>query len=265
MDAINIEWVEIPAGECIVGLSEEQKRRLLKRVKRQVGGLRKLFDDNRWRLRAAQSLLLHTREQQWIHLDRFYISRYPITIEQYAAYQKQSGFLVDNKWQLERGWRRLPEMATYDDAIVFCDYLGVRLPTSDEWEKAARGPQGWLYPWGNEWDPTRANVVKKLAKKLPKNRPSRGTWATEVDAFPAGQSGYGVWDLVGNVQEWTSSWRDFPYRHGESAQARVLRRWPIKFSDDLAWLYNLLTVEHPAWEKDSGFYTGFRVVCDELP
>jgi formylglycine-generating enzyme required for sulfatase activity len=265
MDAINIEWVEIPAGECIVGLSEEQKRRLLKRVKRQVGGLRKLFDGNRVRLRAAQSVLLHTREQRRIYLDRFYVSRYPITVEQYAAYQKQSGFLVDDKRELESGWGRLPKEVGYDHAIAFCDYMGVRLPTSDEWEKAARGPEGWLYPWGNDWDPTHANVVKKIAKKLPKDRPEPGTWATEVDAFPAGQSAYGVWDLVGNVQEWTSSWREFPDWHGSPALVRVLRRWPIKFSDDLAWLYNLLAVEHPGWEKDSGFYTGFRVVCDELP
>jgi formylglycine-generating enzyme required for sulfatase activity len=265
MDAINIDWVEIPAGECIVGLSDEQKRRILKRLKRQVGGFRKLFDGNRLRLRAAESVLLHTREQRRIYLDTFYVSRYPITIEQYAAYERQSGLFVSSEWQLGRGWGRLPKMARCDDAVAFCEYLGVRLPTSDEWEKAARGPEGWLYPWGNKWDPTRANVVKKIAKKLPKDRPEPGTWATEVDAFPAGQSAYGVWDLVGNVKEWTSSWRDFPYRYSESAQARVLRRWPIKFSDDLAWLYNLLAVEHPGWEKDVGFYIGFRVVCDKLP
>jgi formylglycine-generating enzyme required for sulfatase activity len=267
MDAVDIDWVEIPAGECVVGLSEEQKRYLLRRATRQVGGIRKLFRENQIMFRAAQSLLLSVRKQQRIHLDTFYISRYPVTVEQYVTYQKQASLLVDsaNRRTLELGWGRLPKKASYRTATAFCRSLDIRLPTSDEWEKAARGPEGWLYPWGDKWDPTRANVVRKIAGELSEDRPPRGTWAMEVDVFPPGQSAYGVWDLVGNVWEWTSSSREFLNWHNLPVLRRIKRRWPIKHRDELAWLYNVLAMEHPADKDDFGFYTGFRVACDELP
>ena len=62
------------------------------------------------------------------------------------------------------------------------------------------------------------------------------------------------------------SLRKFSDRHGLSVLRRVKRRWPIKHSDKLAWLYNVLAMEHPADESEYGssFYTGFRVVCDDL-
>jgi formylglycine-generating enzyme required for sulfatase activity len=266
MTTLNVEWVEIPAGPCIIGLSQEEKRQLLKQLEWQIGGVRQLFDDNRGRLQMAKAALLNAQEQQQINLPQFRISRYPITLEQYVAYQEQRGLPVmsNDTRALDSGWGRLPKVLGYDEAIGFCDDLGVRLPSSIEWEKSARGPKGLLYPWGDKWDPKRANVERSVARKLPANRKPSGTWAAEVDAFPTGQSPYGVWDLVGNVQEWTSSSRRFPDRHGNLVEAHVVRRWPIKLSDDLAWVYNLLAVEHPNSDGQvhPDWYIGFRVVRD---
>lgn len=266
--AVDFDWVEVPAGETVIGISEQQRHRLLRRLHRQVGGVWQLFGDNRKRLKAVEWLLLHVREATSVRLNTFHISRFPITLEQFVGYDLAAGRPVapGNRRLLEDGWGKLPALVDYHRALAFCRDHGVRLPSSIEWEKAARGPAHWLYPWGDRWDAKRANVDRRIAEKLPRDRPPRNSWATEVDAYPAGRSAYGVWDLVGNHQEWTSSHGDFPLRQGGYWRVHVVRRWPIRLSDDLAWARNLLAVEHPNEDgrAHAEWYIGFRVVRDRL-
>jgi serine/threonine-protein kinase len=124
------------------------------------------------------------REQKLV-LPAFYIDLYEVTNQAYAKarpHQYPEG--KDNYPVVGTSWR---------DAQRYCEAMGKRLPTEQEWEKAARGTDGRRYPWGDLFDPTKANTGRQFGGITP------------VDKFPEGRSPYGVYDLLGNVWEWTAS------------------------------------------------------------
>lgn len=136
-----------------------------------------------------------------VELDGFAIGIVPVTNGQYARFIQDTHRVVDSVLGWSGNSPRDDHLdhpvlgVTWYEAQAYCAWLAATtdrpytLPTEAQWEKAARGPAGGLYPWGDEWDASRCNA---------------GPDVTAVRAFPA-QSAYGIYDLVGNGREWTLS------------------------------------------------------------
>ncbi len=170
-----------------------------------------------------------------LSLPAFKIDKYEVTNRQFAK------FNLDYKY--DAGADNFPAtMVSFNDATDHCAALDKRLPTEQEWEKAARGTDGRIYPWGNEFD-VAAGVFKDTdfegnpAQKL------------KVGTHPKGQSPYGVHDMSGNVWEWTNTYEDrYAILKGGSF---FEEGWTAKTTSRLRSIPN-----------DSKDYAGFRCVKD---
>ena len=156
--------------------------------------------------------------QHRVYLETYWIARVPVTNSQYKRFVDATGHGMPSHWKdgrIPQGQEQHPVVfVSWLDAQAFCRWAGVRLPAEAEWEKAARGTDRRIYPWGNN------KPTDKLC-----NLSSTDT--TPVNSYPAGKSPYGCLDMAGNVWEWTSSiyktYR-FDARDGrENADAEELR------------------------------------------
>jgi formylglycine-generating enzyme required for sulfatase activity len=148
-------------------------------------GLDDLSPDTPWGQEDA-------RPKHEVILPAFYIDRYEVA---FGDYQK-----IDPALRIPGRTSKFPVTdVTWLDADRYCRAVGKRLPTEAEWEKAARGTDARAYPWGDAFDPEKANTGLSLM-------PAGGN--------PNDRSPYGVFDMAGNVSEWTDSWYQ-PYPGSE--------------------------------------------------
>lgn len=152
------------------------------------------------------------RPRRTIYLGGFLIDKYEVTNAQYFKFIAATGhkepFNVYSTGSLSdmKGIENLPVVqVTWHDAADYCQWVGKRLPTEAEWEKAARGTDERLYPWGD---------VAPSPKQVNFNR----DWVTThtllpVGSLPDGASPYGVHEMSGNAREWVQDWYDKDYYH----------------------------------------------------
>jgi formylglycine-generating enzyme required for sulfatase activity len=172
-----------------------------------------------------KELYNNEKPQHMVTLATFQIGKYPVTVAEYACFVR-AGQKTPNDWQQQLGKLDHPVVnVSWQDAVAYAKWLMNqtgqlwRLPSEAEWEKAARGKDGRIYPWGNSFDTSRCNTSEGDRRST-----------TPVGSYPGGASPYGALDLAGNVWERTSSaFRPYPYNaddgreRSDASEDRALR------------------------------------------
>jgi formylglycine-generating enzyme required for sulfatase activity len=130
-----------------------------------------------------------------VYVRSFYIDRFEVTNRDYKRFVDSTGYAAPDNWKggaYPAGLGTHPVIyVSWHDALNYCKWRAKRLPREREWEVAARGADGRIYPWGNVWDLNKSN------------NPLRGhEGAMPVRSFEKGRSPYGLYDMSGNVWEW---------------------------------------------------------------
>jgi len=267
--------VNIPSGEFLRGLSDMDWQKIKSICKScQADGL----DD--------------AYPQRTIYLDEYQIDRTEITNAQFEVFVEKTGWVTTAEangysYVLYKGQDTFSEVTganwryptgpgasitgkgefpvtqiSWNDANAYCKWAKRRLPTEAEWEKAARGLEGWIFPWGDE-EPSNTLLNYNFVNDGP----------VRVGSYPAGASPYGVFDMAGNLWEWVADFYNETYYKGApdinpkgpvSGEGRVLRggSWASKL---LAGELVFITPIYRLWNKPdmSSNVLGFR--CAQSP
>lgn len=216
--------VEVPAGPFPMGTSNEDIKLLQ-------------LKESDWAYEWSDNDLFAAEQPQHVvTLSAFEIARFPVTNAEYHSFIWDKGYRLPSNWTsftFRDGTENHPVVGVSKmDAEVYIDWLNkkagmdYRLPTEAEWERAARGDDGRIYPWGNTFDPWRCNTAESVKKST-----------TPVGEYsPGGDSPCGAADMVGNVLEWTQSYfLPYPYKPRTATdEARAKGRFVVRGG---AWYY----------------------------
>lgn len=268
VDADKMIHIEIEAGQHVIGAA----RNILS-----------LWDRRGYRFTRRK--LIATREVT-IPAD-FYIDPTPVTNRQYQRFLEETGLRQPDRAGKDPRigpyqWRdgMPPEdredypvvLVSHADAVAYAEWAGKRLPTADEWEVAARWPDGWLYPWGNEWQHSHCNSLEWWAKQETSfsfRELEAWQWQTRILLEEAPRlmttpvrffapNSAGLFDLAGNVWEWTSTGTEDTEIDDMTSRQATLKggAWFFGAVEASAASYAFL----PPGERLP--YVGFRCVAD---
>lgn len=245
---VKTPMVLIPAGEFQMGTDSSEIPDL-------VQWLNDRWVDDHSDLLFDRETPLHT-----VYLDSFYMDIYEVTNAQYRKFMEATGHSAPGYWSVSS--YNAPEHpvvgVNWHDAVAYAEWVGKRLPTEAEWEKAARGGlSGKRYPWGDEISRDGANYSGTGGKDI-------WSYAAPVGSFAP--NSYGLYDMVGNVREWCADWYDSgyyinsPYNNplgADSGRKRVLRGG--------SWGHSPCHLRcasryHPCYPTNMGSSVGFRCV-----
>ncbi len=237
-----VEMVLVPAGCFMMGSTSAQITAAVAMCESELGAgqcSRSQFDEEL------------TAHQQCFERP-FWMDRYEVTNAQFSLYNGRAS--SNSYWD---GAQQPREQVTWFEARDFCELRGTRLPTEAEWEYAARGPDSWVYPWGNTFVPSNAVYTGNAREQ-----------SASVGSHPGNDSWVGAYDMAGNVWEWISTVYDesrfrYPYttldgreNNEDSVSERGLRGG--------GWLdvgVTLRTSDRYGYAPDFSYYTfGFRCV-----
>ena len=213
------EMILVPAGEFIMGSDADEIARLA----------------------IKQELVEDEMPRHRVYLDTFYIDTYEVTNAHFQQFVHATGYRTQaeredwgwadtgDEWGKVNGatWRAplgpgssIAELEQHpviqvsqEDAKAYCAWAGKRLPTEAEWEKAARGTDGRIYPWGDQFDGTRLNFCDAHCQRSWHDQASNDgyRYTAPVGHYAGDKSPYGAYDMAGNVREWVADWYDENY------------------------------------------------------
>lgn len=206
-----------------------------------------------------------------ITLDTYYIDLYEVTNARYAEcvdagdcdLPRDSRSDTRSSYYGDSQFDDYPLVyVSWYDAQTYCEWRNARLPSEAEWEKAARGEEGYIFPWGNEFDGTLANFCDSNCEYYQKNVDFDDGY---VDTAPVGSysaNSYGLYDMAGNVWEWVSDWYDvYPGGNAEDSDDFGERYRVVRGGSWYADVLSLMASSRGVYKPDlSNVNVGFRCV-----
>ena len=209
----------IAALSCFAGCGEQEKRRVHssgRPVPAAPPGM-VLVDGGSFLMGSTHGPVDQQPERK-LDLPPFYIDKFKVTNSDYAEFVEAAKHAPPCHWpngKIPKGEERFPVYnVSWQDAMAYAEWAGKRLPAEEEWEKAARGPSGRKYPWGNEYDAT-----MRATDDEPRN----------VGSTTSNASPYGCLDMVAYPPEWTASEYTIPLAQEEKGRVPII--------DDLRYLF----------------------------